>query len=147
EGRVSSLASTSDGRQLFSGGADGIIHEWNASEGKSAREFKQKDAVTQLAIQRDGRRFATAGTGNIARLWDAENGKVVAELKGDRYAYELVADTDRALTAAKATTDYSKKSLETTETEAKKQLDRVATATATNTFTEKVFLEKEKAKT
>src|SRR6185295_5955288 len=81
----------------------------------------------------------------LAKLWDAEGGKLLAELKGDRYANELVASTERALTVVKLDTEFHEKALEAAEAEGKKQTERVAKATSTNTFNEKVFLEKEKA--
>src|SRR5262249_10903285 len=102
-------------------------------------------AVTALALRPDAKLLASAGTNRFTKLWKVEDGKLVAELKGDRYAYEQVAEMERQLAVAKSGVEFSKKSLETAEAENKKQIDRVATATATNTFTEKVFLEKEKA--
>jgi WD40 repeat protein len=145
EGAVSALAALPGGKELLSGGADGIIRQWNVEEGKKVRELKEKNAIVALAMRPDGKRFASCGTDKVALLWDAESGKVVGKLKGDRYANELAAETERTLAVAKVTTEFQKKTLETAEAEAKKQTDRVATATATNTFTEKVFLEKEKA--
>ena len=145
EGSVTALEVAPDGPQLISGGADGTLRQWKIEDGSVVREIKHDGAVTALAVRPDGKRFASAGTNGIAKIWNAGDGKLVAELKGDRYAYELAAETDRALTVAKLTTEYHEKAVETANGENKKQADRVAVATATNTLNEKVFLEKEKA--
>ncbi len=143
-GSVSALDALPDGQHLLSGGADGTVRKWKLEDGSMVQEMKHDGEVTALAVRADGKRFASAGTNGIAKLWNAEDGKLVAEIKGDRYAYELVAETERAQTVAKATTAFHEKAVETAEAEKKKQTERVATATTTNTFSEKVFLEKEK---
>ncbi len=145
EGAVTALDVLPDGQHLLSGGADGTVRQWKLEDGTVVRELKHDSAVAAVAARPDGRRFASAGTNGVARLWNAEDGKLVAEMKGDRYARELAAETERALTVAKVTTEFHEKALEAANAENKKQTDRVAVATATNTFTEKVFLEKEKA--
>ena len=142
---VTSLEVLAGGKHLLAGGSDGIARQWNIEESKVVAEFKQDGAITALAVQADGKRLVTAGTNRLATLWNAEDGKLVAELKGDRYALELVADTERGLVVAKQSVEFQDKSLKTAEAESKKQQDRVAVAATTNTFTEKVFLEKEKA--
>jgi WD40 repeat protein len=144
EGAVTALDVFADGRHLLSGGADGTLRQWKIEDGSVARELKHDGAVTALAVRPDGKRFASAGTNGIAKLWNAEDGKLVAELKGDRYAYELAAETERALTVAKVNTEFHEKTVEAANTENTKQSNRVVVATSTNTFTEKVFLEKEK---
>lgn len=145
EGAVTALEAISANQQLLSGGADGLVRQWKLEEDKPVRELKHEGAIRAVAVRPDGKRFASAGTNGVAKLWNVEDGKLVAELKGDRYAYELVAATERSLTVAKLTTEFHEKTVAAAEAENKKQLARVDTATATNTFTEKVFLEKEKA--
>ncbi len=145
DGAIDALEVLPGGRELLSGGADGVVRHWKIEEGEVIRGLTNDCAVTALSIRPDGKRFASAGTNGIVKLWNVEDGKLVAELKGDRYADELVAETERRLVVAKSTTEFHEKAVETAGAENKKQIDRVATATATNTFTEKVFLEKEKA--
>jgi WD40 repeat protein len=143
--RVTALEPLADGTNVLAGGSDGIVRRWDVAEGKSVTELKHDAAITALAVQPDGKRFASAGTNKLVRLWNAEDGKAIADLKGDRYAIELAAETERALTVAKQSVEFHDKSVKAAEAESKKQQDRVAVATTTNTFTEKVFLEKEKA--
>ena len=132
----------SDG--LLSGSADGTLRQWDVAAEKSVRELKHEAPVTAIAVRADGRRFASAGTNKVVRLWNSEDGKQVAELKGDRYASELVAETERALTVAKSDVEFRKKALEVAEAESKKQGERVAKAAETNAATEKIFAEKKK---
>jgi WD40 repeat protein len=142
---VTALEALPDGQHILSGGADGTLRQWKLEDGSVVRELQHDSAVTAVAVRPDGRRFASAGTNGVAKLWNAEDGKFVAELKGDRYAYELTAETERTLTVAKSTTEFHEKALEAANAESAKQSNRVVVATTTNTFTEKVFLEKEKA--
>lgn len=143
--RVTTLEPLPDGTNLLAGASDGVVRRWDVAEGKVVAELKHDAAITALAVQPGGKRFATAGTNKFVRLWNGEDGKAIADLKGDRYAIELVAETERALVVAKQTVEFHDKSVKAAEAESKKQQDRVAVATTTNTFTEKVFLEKEKA--
>jgi WD40 repeat protein len=144
-GAVTALDVFPDGRQVLSGGMDGTLRQWKLEDGSVVREFKHDGAVTTVVVRSDGKRLASAGTNRVAKLWNAEDGKLVGELKGDRYTNELVAATERALTVAKLDTEFHEKALEAAEAEGKKQTERVAKATTTNTFNEKVFLEKEKS--
>ena len=145
EGAVTALDVSPDGQHLLSGGADGTMCQWKLEDGSVVRELKHDGVVTAVGARPDGKHFASAGTNGVAKLWNAEDGKLLAELKGNRYAYELAAETERALTVAKLTTEFHEKALEGANGESTKQSNRVVIATATNTFTEKVFLEKEKA--
>lgn len=143
--RVTALEPLAEGTNLLAGASDGVVRRWNVTDGKVVSELKHDAAITALAVQPDGKRIVTAGTNKLVRLWNAEDGKAIADLKGDRYAIELVAETERALVVAKQSVEFHDKSVKAAEAESKKQQDRVAVATTTNTFTEKVFLEKEKA--
>jgi len=142
---VTALEALPDGQHLLSGGVDGTVRQWKLEDGSIVRELKHDGTVTSLAVRADGKRFASAGTNGIAKLWNAEDGKLIAEMKGDRYAYELAAETERTLIVAKSTSEFHEKALEAANAENAKQSNRVVVATTTNTFTEKVFLEKEKA--
>ena len=144
EGAVTALDAWPDGQQLLSGGADGRLIAWNLESGKPVREIKQEGAVIAVAVRPDGRRFASVNAGKSASLWNTADGKLVAELKGDRYANEAVAETERALVVARSDIEFRKKSLETAEADHKKQTERVARAGETNAAAEKVFAEKKK---
>ena len=91
---------TVDGKQIVSGSSDGSVRQWNMEKGEMVRELKHGGPVTAVVVRADGKRFASAGSTNVAKLWDAESGKQIAELKGDRYAQEFAAESERALTLA-----------------------------------------------
>ncbi len=145
QGAVSALAAAPSGNTLVSAGADGLARLWDLTTGKVRLHLTQQVAIAAVAVRPDGKRIATAGTNAVVRLWNAESGALIAELKGDRYAEERSAERERALVIAKADGAFHKKAVETAEAELKKAEARVAKATETNTVTEKVFLEKEKA--
>jgi len=144
-GVVSALEVFPGGKELLSGGADGTVRQWSLEDGRALRQVQHDGAVTAVAVRPDGKRFASAGTNGIAMLWNAADGLMVARLAGDRYARELVAELERGLVVAKADLEFSKKSLESAESEHKQQVERVARASQTNSVTEKIFAEKEKA--
>lgn len=145
QGAVAALAAAPQGDLLVSAGADGLTRLWDLAAGKVRLHLTQQVAVAAVALRPDGKRLATAGTNAVVRLWNVESGALIAELKGDRYADERSAERERALVIAKADRAFHKKAVETAEAELKKAEARVAKATETNTVTEKVFLEKEKA--
>ena len=146
QGGILALASLpTQPASLLSGGVDGLIRRWNLQDTNVVREWQQGSPVTALAARPDGKRFASAGTNTATQLWDPEAGKPILSVRGDRYAEERAAATERTLAVTRMDIDYGKKTVETAAAEARKQEERVGIASTTNTFTEKVFLEKEKA--
>jgi WD40 repeat protein len=142
---VTALDTLPGGGELISASADGTVRHWKLDDGKVTCEFKHDGLVCAVALRPDGKRCASASTKGFAKLWNTADGKPVAELKGDRYAYEHAADTERALVVAKSDVEFRKKSLDAAQAEHKKQTERVAKATETNSVTEKLFTEKDKA--
>src|SRR6185436_7292725 len=61
-GGVTALLPTSNGQDLYSGGADGIIRHWNVEDAEVSRELKQDAAVIALALRHDGKFLAAAST-------------------------------------------------------------------------------------
>ncbi len=141
---VTGLDAWPGGKELLSGSADGMARRWKVSEAKVVLEVTNAVAIVSVAIRPDGKRFCTSGTNGVVKLWNAEDGKRVADLKGDRYAYERVAGTERALIVAKSDVEFRKKSLEGFESDHKKQTERLAKATETNSITGKALAERSK---
>jgi WD40 repeat protein len=141
---VTGLEAWPGGKELLSGSADGMARRWKISEAKVVLTVTNAAAIVSVALRPDGKRFATSGTNGVVKLWNAEDGKRVAELKGDRYAYERVAGTERALVIAKSDVEFRKKSLEKFEADHKKQNERLAKATETNNITGKALAERSK---
>ena len=146
EGSVTAFATlAAQPSLLLSADAQGSVRLWDVEKGELVREMQHGGSITALAIRDDGKRVASAGENGVAKLWRADDGKLIAELKGDRYADESAAETERELKVAKLTTEFHEKARDAADAENKKQTERVAKATETNSVTEKVFAEKEKA--
>ena len=141
---ITALDTLAGGKELLSGDAGGSLRQWTLEDGKVLRELQHGGTITALVARPDGKVFASAGTNHLAKLWNAADGKPIAEMKGDRYAIERVAATERSLVVAKMDVEFRKKSLETATAEHKKQTERVATASTTNSANEKIFAEKDK---
>jgi WD40 repeat protein len=131
--------------QLVSGSLDGTVRHWNVDKGEPIRVLKHEAAVLSVAVRPDGKRFASAGTNSVARLWNAEDGKLVADLKGDRYAQEAAAESERTLTVAVAEIAYRKSSVEATEKQDQTQTNRLKKAEEAFAAADKTFTEKKQA--
>jgi len=129
---------------LLSGSADGSVRLWDLAKGEMAREMNHGGPVTAVAIRRDGKRFASAGLNNVAKLWSAEDGKLLAEMKGDRYAQEFLAETERNLTVAKNDVSYRKDASEGADKQQKSADERVSKGTNAVAAADKAFSEKQK---
>ena len=136
-----------EGQQLISGSADGSLRQWDLAKGELIRELKHGGPVTAVAVQADGKRFASAGLNSTARLWDSEKGTQIVELKGDRYAREKVAETERSVAVAQADVAYRKTALTNAQTLNGTQVDRLAKATGAYTNAEKAYVDKQTART
>jgi RNA polymerase sigma factor (sigma-70 family) len=80
---VFSLAFTSDGRFLVSGGTDHAIRLWQVSTGSEQfRGGGHGRAVSALGFSPDGTLLATGGLDQTVRLWDTGTGKQVRLLEG-----------------------------------------------------------------
>ena len=74
---VSSIAFSTDGKTLASGGPDGI-KLWNTRVGKELAELNwQSEGITSVAFSPDGKNFASGGEDGIVRLWTGASNKNV----------------------------------------------------------------------
>lgn len=74
---VNTLAFSSDGQMLASGGNDRIVVIWETTSGKSRRKLKGHDqTVSSLAFSSDGVLLASAGGNASVILWEVETGKL-----------------------------------------------------------------------
>ncbi len=129
---------------LLSGGMDGSVRLWDLAKGELVREMNHGGPVTAVAIRSDGKRFASAGLDHVARLWSAEDGKLLAEMKGDRYAQEFLAETERNLKVAKNDVSYRKDASEGADKQQKSADERVSKGTNAVAAADKAFSEKQK---
>ncbi len=90
-GGVWSLAYSPTGRELATGGADGVIRVWNTYTGESLRSFAAAGGpVLDIAYSPGGRQFATGSESGHVYLQDVYDGELVRTLTGhDAHAGSL----------------------------------------------------------
>jgi len=82
-GGATSVAFSRVGTELFSGGYDGTVREWDLATGRLIRSFTgPHGTVWTLDIAPDGKRLAAAGEDAIIRLWDLDQQGPPALLRG-----------------------------------------------------------------
>ncbi len=128
-GPVTALATSGDGSQIVSGGADGTVRFWNLKSGKQTKQVQHRPAVVAVAIRADGKRFATAGADNVVRLWNGENNQKIAELRGDFRNDLEVGRLTRAADVAHSGVDEAKRVLTDAENSAKQETDELKKTT------------------
>ncbi len=101
---VNDLAHSPDGKQLFSGGADGLVRIWNtetavqirtlaattpapaaaaAAEADDEEPEPAKPAVTSVAVTADGKRLVCSTNQNQVQIWDLAAKAEAAEAEAD----------------------------------------------------------------
>ncbi|MEV5102091.1 trypsin-like peptidase domain-containing protein [Streptomyces massasporeus] len=80
---VHAAAFSPDGTTVATGGLDGRIRLWSASDGTPRRTLvSQAEAVGSVAFSPDGRTLASTGDDGAIRLWDVKTGDLRTALKG-----------------------------------------------------------------
>ena len=73
---VSTMAFTSDGETLATGGADQVIRLWDVKQGREESVASgHRGPVGAVAVASDGQTIATAGGDSTIRLWDRATSK------------------------------------------------------------------------
>jgi WD40 repeat protein len=81
--KVYAVAFLPDGRQVLSGGHDGLVRLWDVKRGQEVRKFERNQgAINAVAVSPDGRRAASGGNDKTARLWEVETGKELRQFRG-----------------------------------------------------------------
>lgn len=84
EGEVTSVAFSSDGRLLASGGVDRTVKIWEVSTRKLQRTLTgHKNYVVAVAFSPDGDLLASGSTDNTIKIWDVSSGSLLQTLDGD----------------------------------------------------------------
>ncbi len=87
-----SVAYSSDGATLFTGGVDGSLRRWNLATLESTHTRKVHDfAVEQIALSPDGRTIATACRGARLKLWNSATLEAIAALPGEALVFRTAA--------------------------------------------------------
>ncbi len=88
-GPVASVAFSTDGGLVLSGGADGVLKlmdpDTNGEELLSIQGYEgptNQRAITSVSISPDGNQFLSAAGDKTLRLWDKETGKEIRSFKG-----------------------------------------------------------------
>ncbi len=80
---VTALAFSPDGKLIALGGADGVIHLFQAADGKFVRSMPgHTSAVAGLAFHPGGALLASAGKDRTVRLWNPTTGQALKTLEG-----------------------------------------------------------------
>jgi WD40 repeat protein/serine/threonine protein kinase len=80
KGTVCSVAVSTDGRYVLSGGADAVLILWDARAGREIRRFRgHTDAVHRVALLPNARRAVSCGGDRTIRLWDIDSGQEIRQ--------------------------------------------------------------------
>jgi WD40 repeat protein len=89
---VSSVAFSSDGKRIASGGWDRMVKVWDTLTGKEALSLTgHTDKVTSVTFSPNGRRIVSGSFDKTVKVWDALTGKEALALTGHTDAVSSVA--------------------------------------------------------
>ncbi|MCE5230589.1 hypothetical protein LLG95_13490 [bacterium] len=86
---VESVAFSSDGRRLITGGFDNVAKIWDARTGSEILSLRGHTGLVHSAIfSPDGKLALTASWDKTVRLWDAQTGELLRTFKGHKKIVE-----------------------------------------------------------
>ncbi len=102
-GPVTSLAVTTDGMLLISGGVDKTVRVWNVKTSKQLRAFQgHTTGVTAVAARPDGKQIASAAEDGAVRIWDlnpSDEHRAMTDAKESLWAVAISPDGKRVAAA------------------------------------------------
>ncbi|MCH8922567.1 MAG: hypothetical protein IIA67_05405, partial [Planctomycetes bacterium] len=76
--RTLCVAFSPDGKMVASSGTDGVIHLWQAADGKTLRRLAtHRGPVRHVAFSADGNFLVSAGADRSVKLWEVKTGKQI----------------------------------------------------------------------
>jgi WD40 repeat protein len=82
-GGATSVAFSSDGRELFSAGYDGVVLSWSRPGGQLLRTFEgAQGTIWTIDVSPDGKLIAAAGEDQVIRIWNLDSKAPPRELRG-----------------------------------------------------------------
>ncbi|MBW4502614.1 MAG: WD40 repeat domain-containing protein [Scytonema hyalinum WJT4-NPBG1] len=91
-GSVLSVAISTDGKTIVSGGQDGTVRLWNQQGQPIAQPFKgHSNAVRSVAISIDGKTIVSGGDDGTVRLWNQQGQPIAQPFKAHSGAVRSVA--------------------------------------------------------
>lgn len=104
-GEITSLAFSSDGARIVTGGRDRLARIWDGQTGRHLRDLRgHRGQVLDVAIAPGGSEVATASTDGTARIWETSTGVHQATLFGHTQfvdAVEFSPDGQALVTASR----------------------------------------------
>ena len=115
------VAGGTEGAQLFSGGQDGKIHQWNVADGQRVREFDHGNPVFGIAVHGDKTRMVSAGGSHVVKLWNLDDGQLVTEMRGNLRTNRDIGNLNRGVQLAKRHVASAKSDLESAQNRTKSE--------------------------
>jgi WD40 repeat protein/serine/threonine protein kinase len=106
---VRTVAFSSDGSLLASGGDDSSVILWDVNSRKLLRTIVDKTTVNSVAFSPDGKTVASGGNDNTIRLWNSSSGVLISTLYGHSAAVISVAFSPDGKILASASLDRNVK--------------------------------------
>ncbi len=80
---ITNFAFSPDGKIIATAGQDGIVHIWDAKDGKPRHSLRgHRNAVLSVAFSPNGKKVVTASSDLTARIWEVDDEKLLQVLTG-----------------------------------------------------------------
>jgi len=126
-GGALSVAYFADGKQLASGGADGIVRQVDVATGAEVRKLELGGPALAVAVRPDGSRVAAVSDNHLLRLWNSADGQLVSEARGDFKFQRIAAQLAAAVAAGRKRIEETKAAVDAAD---KDSADKLAAAQA-----------------